>query len=127
MSRSQGRAQVDPLPALVAVAAVGLGLSAYAGVLADAVQPTGGPDAERALDEVRDAVSTNGVVRPGRLDGSALPTPGGRQLNATVVVGDERWSAGPMPRTGAPRASARIPVAVAPGNVSAGRLRVVVW
>lgn len=127
MSRSSGRGQVDPLPALVAVAAITLGLSTYAGVLDDALPETRGPDAEVALDAVYDAAARNGIVRPARFDASSLSTPTGRRVNATLDVGERRWTFGPRPPDGTARADRRVPVALAPGRVTPGELEVVVW
>lgn len=130
MSRWSGRGQVEPLPALVAVGAVGLGLSLYAGVLGTQLAITPGPDAQGALDAVHDHAARDGVVDPDAL-GSA-PTPDGRRLNATLTAGERRWTVGPTPPPSeAPEPGARTvrPTSVrfGPGDVRPGRLRVVVW
>lgn len=126
MSRSSDRAQVEPLPALVAVGAVCLGLSLYAGVLVDRLPPSPGPDADVALDVVHDHAAEDGVLDPDRL--STAPTPDGRSRNVTLVVQDRRWTVGPSPTAGrGDRARQTASVRLGPGRVRPGRLRVVVW
>lgn len=127
MSRSSGRGQVDPLPALVAAAAVALGLSAYAGVLDASLGPSGDVDADAALEEVRDAATVNGAVRPERLERGPLGTPDGRLVNVTLATAGRAWTAGPTPPAGAARATGRVAVTIDPGQVRPGQLRVVVW
>ncbi|USZ75402.1 hypothetical protein NGM07_18460 [Halorussus vallis] len=133
------RGQVEPLAALVAVFAVGVALSAYAGVVADALpnpdRNVAGPTAER----VRSAVERAGVVRPGRLPSGLRAAPDGYRTNLTLAVGGRAWHAGPSPpesvaasgradESARPDVAARtVSVRVAPGRIRPGRLRVVVW
>lgn len=125
MSRSSGRGQVDPLVALVGVAAVGLGLSLYAGVVADALSMPSGRAPTDALDAVHDRVAPSGVVAPDRLDGATAWR--GRQVNATLRTRDRRWAVGPSPPEPADSAARRVSVRRGPARVRPGRLRVTVW
>ncbi|MFB6304535.1 MAG: hypothetical protein ABEH47_05165 [Haloferacaceae archaeon] len=130
MSRSSARrGQVEPTAALVAVLAVGAGLSLYAGAVEDAPLNDDRDVAPVALDSVRDAASTAGVLDPGELAGAVRrETPRGYRLNATLAAGGRRWTAGPpRPASGTDRASVRTSVGLGPGRVRPGQLRVVVW
>ncbi|MFC7177192.1 DUF7285 family protein [Halosegnis marinus] len=122
MSRSSDRAQAEPLAALVAVAAVCLALSAYAGVVDD-VLPREGPSPEARLDAVADDLAPAGVVPPARVD--SIPLPEG--TNVSLAVGNRSWTRGPTPPRVAASARRRVPVRVGPGRVVPGRLRVSVW
>lgn len=128
MSRSSGRAQVEPLVALVAVAAVCLGLSLYAGVLDDALRDrperaTAETVADRALAEVAPA----GVARPPLLPAVEGAAPDGYLVNVTLVAGEYRVAVGPVAPDRARTATRPTGVRVAPGEVRPGALRVVVW
>jgi hypothetical protein len=130
MSRSSGRGQVEPLPALVAVGAVCLGLSLYAGALDSQFPAPRGPDPRGALDAVHDHAAADGVVDPDAL--ASAPAPEGRRLNVTLMAGERRWAVGPAPPgasppRGAGRAARRVSVRFGPGDVRPGRMRVVVW
>ncbi|WP_132057429.1 DUF7285 family protein [Halorussus amylolyticus] len=133
MSRWSGRAQVEPLAALVAVFAVGLAVSAYAGVL-DAALPTPDRDvAEPTGQRVERAVTDAGVVEPDRLADGLHAGPDGYRLNLTLAADGETWREGPpVPdRADAPdaldTAEFVVSVRVGPGRVQPGRLRVAVW
>lgn len=130
MSRSSARrGQVEPAAALVAVLAVGAGLSLYAGVLADVPDGTTRDVAPLTADRVRDTASTAGVLDPSRLNTAVEhASPRGSTLNATLAAGGERWSAGPpVPEDVTARSASRASVRLAPGRVRAGQLRVIVW
>lgn len=129
MSCSSGRAQTEPLAALIAVAAVAIGLSLYAGVLEDVLDdPPQRDHAEPALDRVERTVAPAGVVRPNRLDDALASGPDGYRLNVTVTADGRRWSKGPDPPSATvDRAVRRVSVAVEPSEVEPGELRVVVW
>ncbi|WP_353635170.1 hypothetical protein ABSL23_07070 [Halobacterium sp. NMX12-1] len=129
MSRSSAReAQVEPLPALVAVAVVCLAVGAFATVRAD-VLPVGASDAptDEVLSDAVDAASPTGsvVVSPARLD--AAISPDGYAVNVTVTADDREWTAGEQPPPDAASASQRVPVRVADGRTEPGRLTVAVW
>ena len=144
-SAPERRGQASPTAALVAVAAVGLGLSLYATVFAG-VAPTADRNvAEPTLSRVHDAVAPAGVADPDRLDGAAGENaagageagaseagmvPEGWSLAVELRTDTERWSAGDFPAStagnGGQSAGRRVPVRVAPGDVRSGWLRVVV-
>jgi hypothetical protein len=131
MSRSSAReAQVEVLPALVAVVVVCLAVGAYATVRADAL-PGVNEDAPAdavladAVDEATPADAV--VVEPGRLDAAAV-APSGYAVAVTVTAGDREWAAGPeSPPPDAATASTRVPVRTGAGHVHPGRLTVEVW
>jgi len=134
MSRSSAhRGQVEPLAALVALVAVGAGLSLYAVALADARADRDGsdPTVETVADRTLERVAPAGVARPGRTSELPSVAPSGYRLNATLTSGDDRWTVGPSaPAAGSPtasRATRPTSVRVAPGRVRAGTLRVVIW
>lgn len=125
---SRCRGQVEPFAALVAVLAVGLAISLYATVLSDA--DPGGSDrnvADIAVDRVYRNVSDGSVVEPGRIARAPAVAPAGYETNVTLAVGEATWRAGPSPPESAERASRRVNVRLAPGNVRPGRLTVVIW
>ncbi|MDZ7747416.1 MAG: hypothetical protein U5K28_13300 [Halobacteriales archaeon] len=122
MSRLSDRAQTDPLAALVAVAAVGLALSAYGGLLGDVLAPTAPPSAPM-LDSVTDDLAPAGVVVPSRLTGLSTG-----KMNVSLAVRGNSWTTGPTPPTAGTRSSRqRVPIRRTNGTVTAGRLRVTVW
>ncbi len=129
MSRSSARrAQVEPTAALVAVLAVGAGLTLYTGAIGDVSAPAGEGVAPIAVDGVRDAASTAGVLDPTLLPAAVRrATPRGHRLNATLAAGGRRWAAGPPRQEPGTRATVRVSVRLAPGRVRPGTLRVVVW
>ena len=128
MSRSSGRAQVEPIAALVAVAVVSLALGLYAGVLDSALPEQRDRHVpETALSAVEDCIAPAGVVRPGRLPGGPAAGPTGYETNVTVTADGQRWTAGPRPPATVGNASRRVSVRTAPARVVAGRLRVAVW
>lgn len=128
MSRSSTRrAQTEPLAALVAVFAVGVGLTAYAGVLGGAIEPMDRNVAKPSLGRVGGEVSRGGVVRPPLLDSGTAAEPDGYRINVTVVAEGNRWTAGPVAPADADRASRLVSVALGPGVARPGRLRVAVW
>ena len=131
MSRSSGRAQVEPLAALVALAVVCAGLSLYAGALDGALALGRSDDADSSaapvVDRVRTHLAPAGVADPDGLDGVVGLAPDGRRLNATVACRHRTWATGPEPPAGADRATESVAVRLAPGRVEPCRLAVVVW
>lgn len=134
MSRSSARrGQVEPLAALVALVAVGAGVSLYAGALADARTDRGGfdPTVETVADRALEHVAPVGVARSVRMSELPSVAPSGHRLNATLTCGDDRWTVGPSaPATASPaasRATRPTSVRVAPGRIRPGTLRVVIW
>ncbi|WP_135851650.1 DUF7285 family protein [Halorussus salinus] len=121
------RAQVEPLAALAAVFAVGVALSAYAGLLGDVI-PT--PDrnlADPAVERAARAISETGVADPQSLAAGLRAGPAGYRVNLTLRTADESWQAGPTPPPSADAARRAVSVRVAPGSVRPGRLRAEVW
>jgi len=129
-SSASERGQASPTAALAAVAAVGLGLSLYATVFAGVVPTADRNVAEPTLSRAHDAVAPAGVADPDRLDDAADAGPAGWSLTVELRAGAEQWTVGELPAStageGSQSASRRVPVRVAPGDVRAGRLRVVV-
>ena len=129
MSRSSARrAQVEPLPALVAVAVLCLAVGGYASIRVGVVPVGGsGAPADAVLSDTVDAASEPGsvVVIPGDLTAVA---PSGYEAAVTVTAGDREWSTGTRsPPAGAATASRRVPVRLSPGRVRPGRIVVEVW
>jgi len=123
VSRSSDRGQTDPLVALVAVAAVGLSLSAYGGLLGDALAPTT-PSPAPTLDSVTDDIAPAGVADPEHLPTLSV----GEATHVSLAVRGRSWSVGPTPPEGGTRhARQRLPIRRANGIVDAGRIRVTVW
>jgi hypothetical protein len=131
MSRSSARrAQVEPLPALVAVAVVCLAVGAY-GVARSNVLPTSEdrPPAEQVLDDARDAATADGdtVVHPRRL-GTDDVAPAGYEVAVTVTAANRQWTAGASsPPPDAATTSEPVPVRMRSGRVVPGRFVVEVW
>ncbi len=125
MSRSSGRGQAEPLAALVAVGAVCLSLSLYAGVLDASLPGSSERDVAAAtIDPVHDRLAPDGVVRPDRLAADRLPVPAGYDANVTVVADGRRWSVGPALPAAADTARRRVTVRVGPAGLRSGVLRV---
>ncbi|MDH5021679.1 DUF7285 family protein [Halobacterium rubrum] len=131
MSRSSARrAQVEPVPAAVAVLALCLAIAAYGSVRAGVLPPAdeGAAPAAQVLDDVDDAATPNGslVVEPDRL--SVGPVPAGYEATVRLEAGDRSWTAGAtQPAAEASTASRPVPVRVESSAVRPGRLTVVVW
>ncbi|WP_248897500.1 DUF7285 family protein [Haloplanus halobius] len=129
MSRSSGRAQVEPLAALVVLVAVCAAVSTYAMAVDSAIpEPTrdvAAPTLERAVR----TLATGGVVRPSRTARAARAAPSGYHLNVTVAAAGKRWHVGPAPpgRSGVDTAARSIGVRLNPGQIRPGRVRVEVW
>lgn len=121
------RAQTEPLAAIAALLAVGIGLALFAGASADAPS---GPDrsvAEPALERAGDVLLRDGVVDPGGLPDPASIAPAGHDARLTVLVDGRSYAVGPAPPAGAGRASRPVTVRVGPGDQRPGRLVVEVW
>jgi len=123
VSSSAGRAQIEPLPALVAVsafvAALGFYAVAFHGVPADTDRNVEG----LALAHVVASASTGGVLVPDAID----PEPPHGYEMATVVRADGGvWRTGPRPPDGAPSATTTALVRTDSGE-QVGRVRVWVW
>jgi hypothetical protein len=129
MSSSSGKAQVEPLAALAAVFAVGVGLALYAGAL-DTALATLESDrslAPAAADRFVAAASTFGAVDPPLEDALAAARPTGHRLNVTLRTANASWTAGPRAPETARCERRRVGARVAPGRVRPARLEVCVW
>lgn len=126
---SSDRAQTEPLAALIAVFALGVGLSLYVGVL-DSTIPLLTSERElapTAADRFLAQSSSFGVLDPPIDDAATAARPRGYGLNATVRADDLGWSGGP-PRPESTECVRRsVSVRTAPGRVRPGRVEVCVW
>jgi|AntDeeMetagen192_2_1112575.scaffolds.fasta_scaffold07302_2 hypothetical protein len=128
MLRSSGRGQTEPLAALVAVVAVGLGLSLYVGVLDAELAPSSERNvAASAIERVEDAVAPSAVAHPDRIDDAQAAGPVGYRTNVTLTTADQRWRSGPSVPENADSARKRLGVRIGPSRIRAGTLRVRVW
>lgn len=118
---------MEPLAALVAVAAVALALSLYAGVLEASLPEDTDREGAVTADRALAAVAPDGVARPERLSAALSAAPAGYRLNLTLTTGERRWSAGPDHPPGAEARTRQAAVRLDPGQVRPGTLRVVVW
>lgn len=129
MSSSWGRGQVEPLAALAAVFAVGVGLTLYVGALDTTLSrlTSDREVAPAAADRTAAEASSFGAVEP-PIEGSvAAARPTGYELNATLRTKGAEWTGGPpTPReTGCEQRD--VSVRVAPGRIRPGGLEVCVW
>lgn len=130
MSPSLDRGTTEPVAALVAVFAVTLGVSLYAGVLDDAF---GTLDDDRNIatptaDTVEQRLSSAGIVQPDGLDNALNAVPSNYHGNATITVTTgEQWSGGREPPNSADTETRTVSVQVGPGEVRRGTLTVRVW
>ena len=127
-SSAPERGQASPTAALVAVAAVGLGLSLYAAVFAGVVPTADHEIAEPTLSRVHDAVAPAGVASPERLESAADAGPNGWTVRVDLRAGSQHWTAGDAPASNVETQSSgrRVPVRITSGRVESGWLRVVV-
>ncbi|WP_096390628.1 DUF7285 family protein [Halopenitus persicus] len=126
------RGQTEPVAALVALLAVGIGFALYAGAIADADPGTQSREtAGLVLERVEDRVVVAGVAHPGRL---SVPGDVGidrQRIGVAIVTADRRWVAGersairPIP-AGTTVARQSVSVRIVPGEQVRGELRVVV-
>ena len=134
MSSSPGRAQVEPLAALVAVFAVGVGLALYVGAV-DATVPKIASDRELAEPTADLLVAAASDGATGAIETPLEPAvdgarPTAHEFNATLRTDAASWAAGSTrPETHVLDDCARRSVAVRiePGVVRPGTLEVCVW
>lgn len=125
MRRSSARrAQLDPIPALVAVVVVGLGMSLYAGVLTEFIPTQQPKNPEPTLQHLLSQVQTDGVVEPENVGRLERVGPPGYDTNVTLETADEQWTRGPPLSASAPTARERVSIRVAPGHIQPGWLTV---
>jgi len=122
-----GRAQAEPLAAIAALLAVGIGLALFAGasgtVPASSDRSVAGPALERASGELL----RDGVVDPATVPDPPSIAPASHEARITVLVAGREHAVGPEPPAEADRASRPVTVRVAPGDQRPGRLVVEVW
>ncbi|MFB6133035.1 MAG: hypothetical protein ABEJ44_06495 [Halanaeroarchaeum sp.] len=123
MFSSDSSAQVEPLPALVAVSALVAAIGVYA--VAFHGVPTGGDRgvADRALAVEVEAASTAGLLDPTAV---VETPPAGYEMAAVVRVEGTTWWSGPRPPDRASTATRPVLVKTAAGE-EVGRIRVWVW
>lgn len=129
MPSSSGRAQVEPLAALAAVFALGVGLTLYAGTV-DSTLPSLTTDravAPTAADRLVAEASSLGAVEPplGRATDAARPT--GYELNVTLRADGSTWKAGRPRRASGDCHRRSVSARVGPGQVRPARLEVCAW
>lgn len=125
MSSSSGRAQADPVVALVCVAVLTVALAGYAATYGRVLPESDRDHAGPALDRVASALSDGGVFHPGRLPTASADL--GNHVNVTLAAGNETWHAGPEPPANADAAGRPVAVSLGDGTVAFGTLRVVAW
>ena len=131
MSRSSARrAQVEPLPALVAVAVVCLAVGAYGAVRLDVLPASDdGAPAEQVLTDAVDAATADGelIVDLSRLNSQGVAPPG-YEVAVTLTAEHREWTAGASNAPpDAATASKPVPVRTRSGRVVPGRFVVEVW
>jgi hypothetical protein len=134
MSRSSvrsaacGRAQVEPLPALVVVIAVCVGISTYASAVGTTLSgPTERNVASSTLTQVRETMTENGIVDPTARGRVRTSNGHGLQVNVTVAAGDTAWHVGEAPPADPAVATERVSIRRTTATVRAGHLTVRVW
>lgn len=129
MSRSSAferdRGQVQPLPALVAVLALTLALTAYADVTQSLPSPDEPTPAVPALKRVEANATTGVVLDPEELSPRAAGLDGYR-VNVTLRTEVRRLTVGPSPPDDAMDAASSVAVET-DDRVLPGRLEVEVW
>ncbi|WP_257298900.1 hypothetical protein [Haloarchaeobius sp. FL176] len=125
---STRRAQVEPTAALVAVFAVAVGLTLYAGAL-DSLPAAEDSRrvAEPTLSRVHESLTASGVADPAELSDTLAAGPDGYHVAVTLAADGERWRVGPAAPPTAATAARPVSVRIAAGVVVSGRLRVEVW
>ena len=129
MLSSSDRAQTEPLAALVAVFALGVGLSLYVGVL-DSTFAALSDDSEitpTAADKLTSEASSFGIVQPPIDDAVAAAKPNGYRMNATLRADGSTWSGGPQNGAVSDCVDRSVSVRTAPGTVRRGNLEVCIW
>lgn len=123
MFSSVSRAQVEPLPALVAVSALVAAVGLYAVAFHDVPQGGERDVAERTLAAEVESASTAGVLDPTSVgDGG----PNGYGTAVLVRADGDTWRTGPRPPDGAQTATTPVLVKTDAGE-QVGRARVWVW
>lgn len=128
-SASEGsRGQVQPLPALLAVLALTLALTAYADVTHSLPTPEEPSPAVPALKRVEAQATTGAILDVEALDPDVARLDGYR-ANVTIRTAGTRLELGPTPPPSAARATAHVATnsTQSPNGVVSGTLTVEVW
>lgn len=123
MSSSASRAQIEPLPALVAVSAFVAAIGLYAGAFSTVPLDTDRDVEERALASVVESGSTAGVLSPETVQNEP---PNGYEMAVVVRAGGAAWRTGSVPPERAPSTTEQVLVRTDRGE-EMGRIRVWVW
>lgn len=129
MPSSSDKGQTEPLAALLAVFALGLGLSLYVGVL-DSTLPLLSSERDitpTAAERLVTESSSFGVLDPPIAGPAAASRPTGYELNATVRADGAVWTGGPTRVESSDCTTRSVSVRTAPGRVRPGLLEVCVW
>ena len=125
---SRRRAETEPLVAIIAVFAVAVGLTTYAGLHGATIPDATERDvASPTLQQAYAALAPAGIVGPDRLSLDALDGPEGYRIRISITTAGSEWHVGPDAPPEANIASRPVTVRVAPGTNQPGRLRVAVW
>lgn len=123
----EDRAQTEPIAALVAVLAVGVGLALYAGAASQATPQPERSSAAPAMERLSSVAVTDGTLDPSAIPAPSELAPGARGTAVTLQYDGEERRFGPAAPPDADRASRSVSVRVAPGDLRAGRVVVEVW
>lgn len=123
MSSSASRAQVEPLPALVAVSAVVAALGLYAVAFHDVPMDSERDVEEQALSVVVESASTAGVLDPAKVP---VDAPDGYEMAVVVRADGIDRHLGSSPPDDARSATTQVLVRTVRGE-QVGRVRVWVW
>lgn len=124
---ARGRAQTEPLAALVALLAVCTGVALYAGVAQDAAPTVEPAAAAPAMERLSTVAVEDGTVAPAAVPEPEAIVAGGREARITLAYGDRVRTYGPEPPRNAARSARPVSVRVRPGVRRPGRLVVEVW
>lgn len=123
------RGQTEPLAALIAVFALGAGLSLYVGAL-ESTLPLLSTDSgitPTAADRLVSEASSFGALRPPIAGATETARPSGYAMNATVRTDAGVWHGGDPTSDAADCVRRQVAVGVAPGTVRPGTLEVCTW
>lgn len=121
------RGQTEPIAALVAVLAIGMGIALYAGVAADRSPATEATDAEATMAQITADLAADGVVdADASLDPEQFTRPGeAARIELSYRTASEVHGTAPPPD--ADVASRPVTVQIEPSWQVAGNLTVWVW
>lgn len=121
------RGQAEPIAAIVAVLAIGIGLALYAGVAADRQPETEPTDAEATMERVTADLLEDGVYGSDRLARPERYERPGEAVRITIEWKGRPMSYGPRAPPDADVARRPITVQAASGAQHSGVLIVEVW